>query len=178
MMQGVVLFDAAEHLVICNDRYLEMYGLSPEIVKPGCTLTDIINCRMQKGSLGRDPEHYRDELIASMAAGKTVSFVTENPDGRSIAVVNRAIAGGGYWIGTHDDITERQLAERKHAVIADQEARRSAVDAAVKELRESVETVLKTVADSTVRDEINGGGALRFIGRNVGRCDRRRSQIE
>jgi methyl-accepting chemotaxis protein len=150
MMQGVVLFDATEHLVICNDRYLEMYGLSPDIVKPGCTLADIINCRMQKGSLGRDPEHYRAELIASMAAGKTVNFVTENADGRSISVVNRAIAGGGgYWIGTHDDITERRLAERKHAVIADQEARRSTVDAAVKELRESVETVLKTVAEST-----------------------------
>src|SRR6185437_15944740 len=104
----------------------------------------------QTGSLGRNPEQYRAELVASMAAGKTVSFVTENPDGRSISVVNRPVAGvGGYWIGTHDDITERRLAERKHAVIADQEARRSTVDAAVKELRESVETVLKTVAEST-----------------------------
>jgi NO-binding membrane sensor protein with MHYT domain/methyl-accepting chemotaxis protein len=149
MMQGVVLFDATEHLVICNDRYLEMYGLSPDIIRPGCTLTDIINCRMQTGSLGRDPQQYRDELVASMAHGKTVSFVTENPDGRSISVVNRPTAGGGYWIGTHDDITERRLAERKQAVISEQDARRSAVDAAIKELREGVESVLKTVADST-----------------------------
>src|SRR5262245_46915508 len=35
--QGVVMFDAAERLVVCNDRYVEMYGLSRDVVKPGCT---------------------------------------------------------------------------------------------------------------------------------------------
>src|SRR6516225_6305803 len=40
--QGVVMFDAAERLVVCNDRYIEMYGLSRDIVKPGCTCLAVI----------------------------------------------------------------------------------------------------------------------------------------
>ena len=56
--------------------------------------------------------------------------------------------GGCYWVGTHDDITERRSAERKSALLAEQEARRAAVEEAIAWFRESVEGVLKTVADS------------------------------
>jgi NO-binding membrane sensor protein with MHYT domain len=42
MSHGLLLFDASERIVICNRRYIEMYGLSPEIVKPGCALRDLI----------------------------------------------------------------------------------------------------------------------------------------
>jgi methyl-accepting chemotaxis protein len=83
-----------------------------------------------------------------MAAGKVVSFVTELPDGRSVSVVNRAIPGGIYWVGTHDDITERRSAERKSALLGEQQARRAVVDEAIVWFRGSVEGVLQTVADS------------------------------
>lgn len=36
MTQGVILFDAHERILVCNDRYIEMYGLSPDVIKPGC----------------------------------------------------------------------------------------------------------------------------------------------
>ncbi len=42
MTQGLLLFDSSQRLVICNQRYLEMYGLSAEIVKPGCSFRDVI----------------------------------------------------------------------------------------------------------------------------------------
>jgi methyl-accepting chemotaxis protein len=125
-----------------------MYGLSADVIKPGVTLIDMIRHRFDKGSLQRDPAQYCNELMRSMAAGETVSFVTETPDGRSIAVVNRPIAGGGYWVGTHDDITERRLGERKSALLEEQEARRAVVDEAIVWFRESVERVLQTVGDS------------------------------
>jgi methyl-accepting chemotaxis protein len=125
-----------------------MYGLSADVIKPGVTLIDMIRHRFDKGSLQRDPAQYCNELMRSMAAGETVSFVTETPDGRSIAVVNRPIAGGGYWVGTHDDITERRLGERKSALLEEQEARRAVVDEAIVWFREGVERVLQTVGDS------------------------------
>ena len=37
MVQGFLMFDSAERIIICNDRYIEMYGLSRDIVKPGCS---------------------------------------------------------------------------------------------------------------------------------------------
>jgi methyl-accepting chemotaxis protein len=148
MTQGVVMFDAAGRLVVRNDRYLQMYGLSPDLVKPGANLIDIVRHRFESGSLQRDPTRYCAELLGSMAAGKVVSFVTEAPDGRAISVVNRAIPGGKYWVGTHDDITERRLAEQKSALLSEQEARRAVVDDAIVWFRGSVEGMLKTVTDS------------------------------
>jgi len=148
MTQGVVMFDTAGRLVVCNARYMAMYGLSPEIVKPGAALVDIVRHRSKTGSLQRDPVQYCAELTQNMAAGKVVSFVTEAPDGRAISVVNRAIPGGGYWVGTHDDITERRSAEQKSALLGEQEARRAVVDEAIVWFRGSVEGVLKTVTDS------------------------------
>ena len=54
MSQGLVMFDAAERMVLCNTRYLQLYGLSPAIVKPGCKLIDVIRHRFATGSIGGD----------------------------------------------------------------------------------------------------------------------------
>jgi methyl-accepting chemotaxis protein len=148
MSQGVVMLDVAGRLVVCNDRYLAMYGLSADVIKPGVALIDMNRHRSERGTLDRDPVEYCAELTRSMAAGKPVSFVSETPDGRSIAVVNRPIPGGSYWVGTHDDITERRSAERKSTLLEEQEARRAVVDEAIAWFRESVERVLQSVAES------------------------------
>jgi methyl-accepting chemotaxis protein len=148
MTQGVVMFDKAGRLFVCNDRYRQMYGLSPEIVKPGARLAEIVRHRFEQGNLQRDPQQYTAELLDSMANGSDVSFVSEAPDGRIISVVNRAIPNHNYWVGTHDDITERRAAEQKSAQLAEQEARRGAVDDAIVWFRGSVDGILKTVTDS------------------------------
>jgi NO-binding membrane sensor protein with MHYT domain len=148
MTQGVVMFDTTGRLVVCNDQYRTMYRLPADLVRPGTALVDVVGHRFKTGSLHRDPAQYCAELMEVMAAGKVVSFVTEEPDGRAISVVNRAIPGGSYWVGTHDDITERRSSERKSALLAEQETRRTAVEEAIVWFRESVEGVLKTVADS------------------------------
>jgi PAS domain-containing protein len=36
MSQGVLMFDSQTRPIFCNQRYIELYGLSPDIVKPGC----------------------------------------------------------------------------------------------------------------------------------------------
>ena len=148
MTQGVVLFDMTGWLLVCNDQYRSMYGLSPDVVKPGAMLLDVIIERSKTGNLGRDPAKYCAEILGNMAAGKILSFVAEAPDGRAVSVVNRPIPGSNYWVGTHDDITERRSAERKNALLGEQEARRAVLEDAIAWFRESVEGVLKTVADS------------------------------
>jgi methyl-accepting chemotaxis protein len=148
MSQGVVMFDQSGRLVVCNEGYLRMYGLSADVVKPGAYLVDIVNHRSNTGSLLRDPKQYCAELVDSMTSGKIVSFITQAPDGRAISVVNRAIPSGAYWVGTHDDITERLSAEQKSAQLSEQEARRAVVDEAIVWFRGTVEGVLKTVTES------------------------------
>ncbi len=148
MTQGVVVFDAAGRLLVRNDRYIEIYGLPPDVVKPGIRLIDVVMLRAKSGNLPSDPEKYCNDLLRDMAAGKELSFIAELPDGRAIAVVNRAIPGTGYWLGTHHDITARRKAELKNARLSEQDARRAAVEDAIVWFRQSVEGVMKTVADS------------------------------
>jgi methyl-accepting chemotaxis protein len=150
MTQGVVMFDASEHLVVCNDRYIEMYGLSPDVVKPGASLSDVIESRKQTGSLEIDSARYRAEILASIQRGETSSVIVQTSDGRSMSVVNRAIDGGQFWIGTHDDITERIQAERKNAVLSEQERRRTMLEEELAIFKDKVATVLRTVNDGTV----------------------------
>ena len=148
MSQGVVMFDAAGSVVAYNNRYLEIYGLSPDVVKPGAKLMDVVRYRVAVGTLDRDPEQYCAELMDLMRSGKELSFVSELPDGRSVAVVNRVIPGGVYWLGTHHDITARRAAERKSASLSEQESRRAIIEDAIVWFRGSVEGVLKTVTDN------------------------------
>ena len=93
MTQGVVMFDCDERLVVCNDRYVAMYGLSRNVVKPGCTLLDVIENRKLTGSLDIDVEKYRAEVLAAIKQEKAMDRIVETPDGRAILVVNRPIAG-------------------------------------------------------------------------------------
>jgi methyl-accepting chemotaxis protein len=149
MTQGVVLFDDREHVLVCNDRYVEMYGLSAKVVRPGCTLLDLIQNRITTGSLNIDPEKYRAEIMTAVRQGDVMNRIVETPDGRAVLVVNRPIKNGRYWIGTHDDITERIQAERKSAALIEQERRRVTIETEIRAFRESVAAVLRTVGDST-----------------------------
>ncbi len=148
MSQGLVMFDASQQLVLCNSRYVEMYGLSPSIVKPGIKLIDLVRHRFATGSIGGDPEKYCAEILTAVAQGKTTNAIVKTPDGRSILVINRPIAGGGHWIGTHEDITERLTAEQQRQSLTEQGERRAAIDAAILSFRESVESELRMVTDN------------------------------
>src|SRR5712672_830800 len=56
--QGVCMFDPSQRLVVCNARYLQMYNLSAEVVKPGCTLRELIDQRHAAGLLQEEREVY------------------------------------------------------------------------------------------------------------------------
>jgi methyl-accepting chemotaxis protein len=148
MSQGLVMCDVSGKLLLCNNRYVEMYGLSPSVVKPGHKLIDLIRHRVVTGSLDGDPETYCTEILTAIAQGKTTNAIVKTPDGRSILVINRPIAGGSHWIGTHENITERLMAEQQHQSLIEQEERRAVVDAAILSFRERVESGLRMVNDN------------------------------
>jgi methyl-accepting chemotaxis protein len=148
MTQGVVMFDRAERLLVCNDRYLEMYGFSRAQVGPGTSLREIIAARSANGTLTSDAERYCVELLDAMRQGKTLRSIVERPDGHVIEVINRPIAGGDYWVGTHDDITERRLTEMRIASLAEQKERRESVETEIRSFRANVEAVLRTMSHS------------------------------
>lgn len=132
MSQGLVMFDAAERLVVCNDLFIEMYGLSREIVKPGCSFRELLRYTAEDGSglhrvrkKGRrpipEPEQYHAQLAAALAKGDVTRFVLEIEDGREVSVTTLPLTAGG-WVSTHEDVTERRRAEAKIAYMAHHDA--------------------------------------------------------
>jgi methyl-accepting chemotaxis protein len=146
MSQGLCMFDGNERLVVCNQRYMEMYRLSPDVVKPGCTLQSLLEYRITNGTFSRDPVEYRRELVSAMAAGNTTSSEVKSADGRSISVINRPMADGG-WVATHEDITERRDAERERVSMQEQQQRRAVIEQAIAAFRRRVEDHLRTVSE-------------------------------
>ena len=119
MTQGLLLFDAKQQLVICNKRYLEMYGLSADVVKPGCSFREVIAHRKETGSFVGDIDQYVEVVLRDIRHRN--AMIISTPDGRSIQIVNEPVADGG-WLATHEDITERRSAEARITHLAHYDA--------------------------------------------------------
>ena len=121
MSQGLVMFDSDSRLLICNSRYAEMYRLRPDDIRPGLALRALLERRAAAGSFSGDVDQYLEGVSVAIKAGTTTSQFVELDDGRTIAVVNVPMAGGG-WVATHEDITERRRSEMQIAHMARHDA--------------------------------------------------------
>jgi len=144
MSQGLCMFDAQTRIVVRNARYLEMYKLSPDIVKPGCTLRELIEHRKATGLLTGEVEDYCKRIVDSVRERKNKGFYVPAADGRTVFARNEALPAGG-WVSTHEDVTEQRRAEEERAAIAAETQRRSVIDTAIHAFRSSVETLLGRV---------------------------------
>jgi diguanylate cyclase (GGDEF)-like protein/PAS domain S-box-containing protein len=110
MSQGLVMFDDQSRVVLCNASYIELYGVSPEIVKPGLSLFDLLRHRKETGSFSGNPDQYCAKLLTQIAKRKLTDQNVRTPGGRTIKIVNQPMRGGG-WVATHEDLTEKIEAE-------------------------------------------------------------------
>src|SRR6476646_5786770 len=84
MSHGLVMFDASSKLVVCNSRFMEIYGVSREVVKPGLSLLDLLKHRKECGSFSGDPEEYYEKLLKQISKQKLTQQNVPTPAGRII----------------------------------------------------------------------------------------------
>jgi NO-binding membrane sensor protein with MHYT domain/methyl-accepting chemotaxis protein len=149
MSQGLGMFDESARLILVNDRYRQMYGLSADEAKPGCTLRELFDQRSKIGTFSGDPEAYLTEVLRDLRAGKSTDRILEMGDGRVYSISNRPLPGGG-WVSTHQDITAQRRQDQERDRMTAQEERRAAVDAAIATFRDRVEAMLRTVGGNAV----------------------------
>ncbi|WP_291612691.1 EAL domain-containing protein [Bradyrhizobium sp.] len=112
MTQGLVLYDGSKRLVLCNQRFMNMFGLSPDMVKPGTSSLDIMKHRHATGSFDGDPVKFHDEIQLRVAKGEVTTSIVNSRDGRTFQIVNQPLPQGG-WVATMEDVTERQRLEQE-----------------------------------------------------------------
>jgi methyl-accepting chemotaxis protein len=149
MSQGLGMFDASARLILVNQAYLSMYGLSEADAKPGCTLHDLFRQRVQAGTFAGDVDRYINDVLEEMRGGKPIDKVMEMGDGRIFAISNRPMPDGG-WVSTHQDVTVQLCADQERDRIKAEDKRRAAVEAALSGFRERVETLLRTVGQNAM----------------------------
>ena len=118
------MFDREQKLIVCNDKYLELYDLPSELGEPGTSLTDIVKRRIANGFFsGSSPKEY---LQSRVAAGTLPRHTNQQQleqfnDGRTIRVTRRSLDSGG-WVTTHEDVTELRRNEAQIAFMAHHDA--------------------------------------------------------
>jgi diguanylate cyclase (GGDEF)-like protein/PAS domain S-box-containing protein len=117
MRQGLLMFDAEGHLVLFNQRFVQMYNLPLDGMKVGCTLRDVLQLRKEAGTFKGDPDQYVAKWVDKDGRFRgdpdSNKFVQEGvehkvfdlPDGRTVSITNQTMPGGG-WVSTHTDITD------------------------------------------------------------------------
>jgi diguanylate cyclase (GGDEF)-like protein len=121
MTQGLLFFDSNQRLVICNQRYIDMFGVSRDVIKPGCTFHELLTHRAETGTFTDNVDEYIEAILRKMAERGAFQRILTTADGRSIQVLYQPLADGG-WVTTLEDFTERQRADQQIAHLAHYDA--------------------------------------------------------
>jgi methyl-accepting chemotaxis protein len=170
MSQGLGMFDASARLILVNQAYLSMYGLSAVDAKPGCTLRELFRQRVEAGTFTGDIDRYINGVMEDIREGKPGDKTMQMGDGRIFAISNRPMPDGG-WVSTHQDVTVQLCAEQERDRIKAEDKRRAAIEAALSGFRERVETLLRTVGHNAMTMRTTATTLLAASNRNSERAE-------
>jgi PAS domain S-box-containing protein len=159
MTQGLCLVDAKTRIILCNQRYITMYGMSPKVVKPGTSMRDMLKHRASVGQFSGDIDQYMAAIQDRIDKRQGQKLMLALADGRHIALAEQPLADGS-WVATHDDVTELYNVERQRADMKAKEDRRAAIDEAIGSFRQRVENVLRAVGDNAAAIKMTAGTLL------------------
>ena len=107
---GLCVYDGDQRLLVCNEPYWKMYGLTGEDTRVGMTLRDVFEARVRVGSVPRNADEYISRGLVNAERFESTQFIEELQDGRTLGIGLGAIPSGG-WVSLHQDITARKRAE-------------------------------------------------------------------
>ena len=122
MTEGFCFFDKYERLIICNNRFVEMYNIPAGSIRPGMTVREIVDLRYAAGVCpALTSEEYYTARHRVGAAQLPSDTEVEMSNGKVFEIHHRPMPDGG-WVATHEDITQRRRVEAKVAHLAHHDA--------------------------------------------------------
>ncbi|MGP0058972.1 MAG: EAL domain-containing protein [Beijerinckiaceae bacterium] len=104
MSQGLCMYDANGCVMLFNERFTKMMGLSAVSLK-GRSLLDLLKLRKSRGKFADEPEELFAHAIADARVGKNSIKIFSASSRRTFRVADNPMQGGG-WVSTFEDISE------------------------------------------------------------------------
>ncbi len=105
--EAFVLYDPQDRLVLCNDKYREVYSEVAHLIVPGALFEDIIRAGAELGqysaAVGRVDEWVKERVAAHL--GGNATLIQRQANGRTLRIVERKLADG-HIVGFRIDITD------------------------------------------------------------------------
>jgi diguanylate cyclase (GGDEF)-like protein/PAS domain S-box-containing protein len=112
MSHGLVMVDGADDVVVANPKFLELYGLSPEVVRAGVPMRALIE---HSAKVGNFPDQTAAEIIerrrTRLGRKERTSFRQTLPNGRTLTITFNPLDGNQGWVTVYEDVTEQVGAE-------------------------------------------------------------------
>ncbi|MGH7155404.1 MAG: diguanylate cyclase domain-containing protein, partial [Acetobacteraceae bacterium] len=122
MSQALCMIDREQRLIVCNVRFLELFGLSHGVVRPGTMVADVFRAIIAISRYDRRLiESIRLEQESLATALRPGKFFQEDGAGHALAVSQQPMEDGG-WVATYEDISERRQAEARISFMAHHDA--------------------------------------------------------
>ncbi len=122
LAHGISLYDSHGRLVLCNQQFRDIYGLSPELARRGTSFKRILEARVIANThVGDDGGAYVSDRLGAVGEQRPLGGIHRLNSGQVISMTHQPMADGG-WVSTHKDVTElfTMQAELTHLAYHDQ----------------------------------------------------------
>lgn len=107
MSHGLCMFGPDERLIVCNKQYLEIYGLDPDVIKPGVTHRELLAHWIAQGNEpGMTADGFYARRTLAVRGREVATMLLHLKSGRVVKATSRPTPNGG-WVSAHEDVTER-----------------------------------------------------------------------
>ena len=118
MSHGLLMADASQKLIVCNRRFLNLFGIEAAGAPAGlATVALFDHIKSRPGSDAKLVEEICRRQSQVAAGRRSETFVVDGADGRAISVAQQPMDDDG-WVATFEDVTQHQSVERQVRFLA------------------------------------------------------------